>query len=291
MIRAVPPHAPAPSAPSRPQVEARRLLLDALVALGPARGAFVLGGGQAIEVRYGAPPFPLPPSPRCDGDLTLDPPSLGAGANPVARLRSAGLRTRGGPGHWVRADGRIAAFLRRRPRVRLDVLVPDEPWPARLGAHDPRIDGSASVMRPMVVTLLDAEERPVAALDPADARSVTARVAGPASLLLTKAHKLETRRLRAVARHRPLTSVPEKDVLDLVWVLVAADAGLERGLASLQADPRGVRVASESTGFLREHFVAPDGAFRRLAEHALAPHGALDLVARAADRAREAVDG
>jgi hypothetical protein len=288
VIRAVGPDAAAAPV-RRERVEARRLLLDALLALEPIRGAFVLGGGQAIDVRFGAPPFPLAPSRWWDGDLTMDAPAFDGSASPAERLRSAGLRLRGGPGHWARAEGRLAAFFGHRARVRLDVVLPDEPWPARLAASDPRRDGSASIMRPMVVTLLDAEDRLVGSLDPADDRAVRSRVAGPASLLLTKVHKLETRRKRAIARRRALASIPAKDVLDVVRLLTAADDDLERDVERIRRDPRGRVVARESLSFLRDGFVPRDGVFRRLATDALAAFGALDLVECAARRSARLV--
>jgi hypothetical protein len=53
-------------------VEARRVLLDALVALAPHRQAFVVAGAQAVYLRAGESELALAPY-ATDGDLALDP--------------------------------------------------------------------------------------------------------------------------------------------------------------------------------------------------------------------------
>lgn len=64
-------------------VLARRVLLDALVALGEHRGAAILAGAQAIYLRVGEGDLAVAPY-TTDGDLAIDPAILSA-APPLER--------------------------------------------------------------------------------------------------------------------------------------------------------------------------------------------------------------
>ena len=57
-------------------VLARRVLLDALEALGPHRDAIVLVGAQAVYLRVGEADLAVAPF-TTDGDLAIDPAILG----------------------------------------------------------------------------------------------------------------------------------------------------------------------------------------------------------------------
>lgn len=269
--------------PTAERIESRRLLLDALAALAPIAPAVVLGGGQAVDLQVPPTTLPVQLSTR-DGDLTLDVHAL-RGPSPVgAMLSAAGLRLTGGHGHWARATSRLRLLFARRWPVRVDVMVPGEVWPVAVAGPDPRDRGDASDMPPMVVTLLDDAPRTVAALDPADPRRPTVRVAGLASLLLTKLHKFETRRLRAEARGARAAPIPDKDVLDVVRILLAAPPALEADLARLRDDPRGAAVARTSLSVLRTCFGAPDQLGGRQAHALLTAHGVPHLAAEACAR-------
>ncbi|MBL9089484.1 MAG: hypothetical protein JNM10_20265, partial [Planctomycetia bacterium] len=258
--------------PTAERIESRRLLLDALAALAPIAPAVVLGGGQAVDLQVPASTLPVQLSTR-DGDLTLDVRAL-TGPSPVgAMLAAAGLRITGGHGHWARAASRLRLFLARRWPVRVDVMVPGGDWPVAVAGPDPRASGDASDMPPMVVTLLDDAPRVVGALDPADPRRPTVRVAGLASLLLTKLHKFETRRLRAEARGARAAPIHDKDVLDVVRIVLAAPPTLATDLARLRDDPRGAAVARTSLSVLRTCFGALDALGGRQAHAVLAAAG------------------
>lgn len=69
---------------------ARRVLLDALEALGPHRDALVLVGAQAVYLRVGEAEFAVAPF-TTDGDLAIDPAVL-ADIPPIEQaLLSAGF--------------------------------------------------------------------------------------------------------------------------------------------------------------------------------------------------------
>ena len=270
-------------------VEARRLLLDALEALAPIAPALVLGGGQAVDLRVPRSALPVLLSTR-DADLTLDVVALSRPAPVGALLRRAGLAPAKGTGHWARAGNRLLRYLARGMPIHVDVMVPDEAWPESVAGPDPRPQGDASTMPPMVVTLLDDSPLAVPSLEVpsregGDPRRPTVRVAGTASLLLTKVNKFEARRLRALARGRPFSTIPAKDVLDVVRLLVAGGDDLEHGVLRIRSHPRGARVAAESLAFLGAHFAREDGLGTSLARDALAAHRADSVLRESVRRA------
>jgi hypothetical protein len=128
-------------------------------------------------------------------------------------------------------------------------------------------------MPPMVLTVLDDAPASVASLDPSDLRRRTLRVAGAASLLLTKVHKFHTALLRAVARRRPLSRIPTKDVLDVLRLLIAPGDDVERGLERIRSSPRGSGVLREALGYLDRHFAHPEGLGWLLARDVLDSRG------------------
>jgi hypothetical protein len=101
---------------------ARRVLLDALGALGAHCKAVVLVGAQAIYLRVGAGDMAVAPF-TTDGDLALNPTVLGDEPILAEALRAAGFDLAIKPGTWSRAD------------VQIDLLVPSERWSRRRRDH------------------------------------------------------------------------------------------------------------------------------------------------------------
>lgn len=172
-------------------VLARRVLLDALEALGPHRNAVVLVGAQAVYLRVGDADLAVAPY-TTDGDLVIDPPRL-AEVPPLEQgLERAGFHALGGDkvGVWAAARGQSGA------EITIDLLVPATLAPgagrraARLRGHDAK---AARVTAGLEGTVVDADMIEVAALDPADTRSFPIRVAGPAALVTAKVYKIEDR--------------------------------------------------------------------------------------------------
>jgi hypothetical protein len=103
-------------------VMARRVLLDALQALGPHRKAIVLVGAQAVYLRVGEADLAVAPY-TTDGDLAIDPSVLGR-IPPLERaLMDAGF--------VPKAPGSVGIWITRRPtsknvetEVQIDLLVP-----------------------------------------------------------------------------------------------------------------------------------------------------------------------
>jgi hypothetical protein len=74
-------------------VEARRFLLDALIALAPHGRAFIVAGAQAVYLRTGATDFAIAPY-TTDSDLALNPLLLGDDPALEQAMTNAGFVTR-----------------------------------------------------------------------------------------------------------------------------------------------------------------------------------------------------
>lgn len=203
-------------------VEARRVLLDALEALGTQRDAVVLAGAQAVYLRTGPASLAIAEY-TTDGDLAVDPalltdtPLLGelmeAGGFELAKFQGSEE-----PGIW-QAPAEING---REVMVPVDLIVPAGVAPpggtrgARLGAHGKR---AARKSIGLEATLVDNEPMQIQALDPADRRVSRVRVAGIAALIVAKSHKLGDR----PEGHRD-DRLADKDASDVLRLLQTSDA-------------------------------------------------------------------
>lgn len=213
--------------PLDPQyVEARRVLLDALTALAPHGSAFVVAGAQAVYLRTGDADIAVAPY-TTDGDLALDPSQLGDNPDLEAAMTSAGF-------HLLLVDGHVEPGIWLAPAevggneffVPIDLIVPEGAATgtgrrgARLGTHGKR---AARRARGLEAALVDRSPMTIAALDPGDARSIEAEVAGAAALLVAKAHKLHDRLERG--REDRLEDKDAADVLRLMQTTSPTDVG------------------------------------------------------------------
>jgi hypothetical protein len=234
-----------PEIESRPEyLAARRVLLDALEALGPHEAAVVLAGAQAVYLRAGPRSLPIADF-TTDGDLAIDPRRLSE-VPPLGELMEAAgfelteLQGSPEPGIWqkeVAVDG--LSFT-----VPVDLIVPSEVAPpggtrgARLPGHGRR---AARKTTGLEATLVDNDVMSVAALEPEDRRSARLRVAGVAALLVAKTHKIADR--IDLGRTDRLEDKDASDVLRLMGA--GAPAVVAATLRTLLEDP----VAEESTRF------------------------------------------
>jgi hypothetical protein len=234
-------------------VEARRVLLDALTALAPQSAAVIVAGAQAVYLRTGATAIAVAPY-TTDGDLTLDPSLLVDVPALESVMRAAGFRLAidGGhvePGVWV-APANVAG---EPVLIPVDLIVPEGAASgggrrgARLGTH-----GKVAARRAvgLEAVLVDHSPMTVAALDPADARSLEVEVAGPAALLVAKAHKVHDR----VAGGKP-ERVDDKDAADafrLMQTTKPEDIGAT--LARLSQDSVAGPVTVDAVTYIGELF-------------------------------------
>lgn len=248
-------------------VVARRVLLDALDALGSHRDAVIVVGAHAVYMRVGEADLAVAPY-TTDGDLALDPASLGETPPIEQSLARAGFRPKTGDS--------VGVWITHRPtasnpstEVALDLLVPASVSPgrgrraARLPGHDFR---AARIVRGLDGVIVDADVMSVAALDPSDERRFDIRVAGPGGLLVAKAHKIQDR--SGTARST------DKDALDVLRLLRGtmtdelADR-MKRILGNDDARP----VAEQALELLEQQFASRAGEGIEMAVRAV---GVLD---------------
>lgn len=179
------------ASPDPEYVLARRVLLDALEALGDQRDAVVLVGAQAIYLHTGDADLAVAPY-TTDGDLALDPSRLMEDPKLAEAFREAGFSADAQRlGTWI-----MSRPLEGRPvEVKIDLMVPEAVGGAgrrgaRLGAHGNR---AARKARGLEATLVDRRRRKIEAMDDGDDRAFEVAVAGPAALLVAKLHKISER--------------------------------------------------------------------------------------------------
>lgn len=188
-------------------VDARRVLLDALVGLRPHLDAFVLIGAQAVYVRTvdrlpGYQPF------TTDADLVFDPARLADEPLLVDAMNAAGFLYSGRPGIW---HPTVSHTDRPDHIVPVDHIVPKQiaSTTGRRGARLPGGHGKTAAQKTPGVegTLVDNDLIEIGALDKDDTRFVSVAVAGPAALAAGQDEVLEERssrwRRRPRSEHRP----------------------------------------------------------------------------------------
>jgi hypothetical protein len=234
-------------------IAARRVLLDALGALGAHRKAVVLVGAQAIYLHVGAGDLSVAPF-TSDGDLALDPSVLDDEPILAEALRAAGFDLAVKPGTWSLTD------------VQIDLLVPSSLGgpgrrSARLGPHGTEVARKAKGLE---AALVDHAVIRLPALDDEDARSFEVAVAGLAALVVAKVHKLAERE-----------SNPErwaaKDGLDVLRILRAADPrSVGETLNELASNAIAGKVTREARGHFERLFATRTGHGAAMAVRATA---------------------
>jgi hypothetical protein len=148
--------------------------------------------------------------------------------------------------------------------VQIDLLVPASLGGrgrrgARFGAHGNEVARKASGLEAAVV---DHALHRIGALDPADVRAFDVAVAGVASLLIAKLHKIAERKDSAERRQ-------DKDGLDVVRLLRFADTDVMAGtLVKLARHPIAGAVSQEARAFLGDLFGDRDAPGAQMAARA-----------------------
>jgi hypothetical protein len=242
---------PGATSPDPEYVAARRVLLDALDALGAHRKSVVLVGAQAIYIHVGEGDLAVSPY-TTDGDLAIDPRELDDEPALAATLQAAGFHLAVRPGTWSMSD------------VQIDLLVPASLGGsgrrgARLGAHGNEVARKASGLEAAVV---DNAIHRIGALDPADVRSFDVAVAGVASLLIAKLHKIAERK-------DSVDRLKDKDGLDVLRLLRFAETEHLAGtLLKLTQHPIAGKVTQEARTFLDDLFGHRDAPGAQMAARA-----------------------
>jgi hypothetical protein len=215
-------------------VAARRVLLDALEALGVQSRAVIVAGAQAIYFRTGPDSLPITEF-TIDGDLAVDPRQLSdapliAELMEAADFRLAVLQGAKEPGIWEK----VTTIEGQDIKVPVDLIVPSAVAPpggtrgARLVPHGKRAARKASGLE---AALTDNDVIEIVSLEESDSRNAKIRVAGVAALLIAKAHKIADR----VASGRE-DRLDDKDATDVLRLMTSSDpAEIAKTLALLRA--------------------------------------------------------
>ncbi len=231
----------------RNYIDARETLLDAVEALEPHGDAAILVGAQAVYVHADDDSFPISPF-TYDADIALDPGLLRSSPAIVDAMGRAGFRLSDQPGLYRRDEG-----------AQVDLLVPEAVGgpgrrAARLGVHGNR---AAMKVRGIEGALVSHALRKISSLIPGADRSCILKVAGPAALLVAKAHKIGERLEGPDARRQE--QLP-KDAFDIYRLLRAVESTeLASEFELLQSHEISSRVASEARSTIQRLFGEPSG--------------------------------
>jgi hypothetical protein len=254
-------------------VMARRVLLDALDALGSHRDAIVLVGAQAVYLRVGEADLAVAPF-TTDGDLAIDPAVLAEIPPLEQALMGAGFfpKTKDSVGIWI-AKRQTSQGL--DAEVAVDLLVPASVSPAagrraaRLPGHDSR---AARIVKGLDGAIVDADVMHLAALDATDARGFDIRVAGPAALLVAKVHKISER--------QGTDRQSDKDALDVLRLLRGTETDeLASRYGRLLSDARSAGAAKTALALFEAQFAARAGNGVTMAIRSAGPLGDANEIA------------
>lgn len=244
-------------------VLARRVLLDALEALGSQRSALILVGAQAIYLHTGPAGLAIPEY-TTDADIGIDPQFLSDQPLLEEIFQAAGFSPAGtNVGSWL-AKRRLSG---REIDVMVDLLVPSAVGGpgrrgARLGTHGSKV---ARKVRGLEAALVDKSEKTISSLDSSDGRSYRVAVAGPAALLVSKLHKISD-------REGDQDRLTDKDALDVLRLLRSVPTEiLVHSFQRLQVDKMAGGVSREAVGLLEHFFSKPNSNGSQMAARAAAP--------------------
>jgi hypothetical protein len=260
-----------PGAPDPEYVLARRVLLDALQALGEQRSAVVLVGAQAIYLHTGDADLAVAPY-TTDGDVAIDPSRLRNDPKLAEALGGAGFYadTRH-VGTWIMSR----SLEGRAVEVKIDLMVPEAVGgPGRRGARlGPHGNRAARKARGLEATLVDQQRRTIEALEDEDERAFEVAVAGPAALLVAKLHKI-AERVDTPGRRE------DKDALDILRLLQAVPTEvIADGVRTLLGEEISADETEEALSFLRDLFSEPSRPGCQMAARAAVPLEPEDTIA------------
>jgi hypothetical protein len=245
-------------------IEARRVLLDALGALSQQLDAVVLVGAQAVYLRT-ADRLPAYQPFTTDADLVLDPSLLADRPALGDIMRNAGFVLTAEPGIWearFRREGFVDDVV-----VPVDLIVPMH-VAAGPGRRSARLGGehgkhSARKSEGLEGALVDHSPIRISAIDPTDGRVLVVNVAGEASLLVAKLHKLGDR----LEKPERLAAKDAGDVYRL-FDIVSPDEMATR-LVALLADERSAPATVKALDYGDVLFGAASSTGVRLGVEAL----------------------
>ncbi len=245
-------------------VDARRVLLDALVAIGSQIGAVTLIGAQAVYLRTHDRLADYQPY-TTDADLVLDPGQLTDLPTLGDAMRNAGFVLTDEPGIWEARFDRQGAD--EQIAVPVDLIVPQS-IASSVGRRSARLPGghgknTARKSTGVEGALVDRSPIEISSLDAGDSRRIVVDVAGEAALLVAKLHKLGDRLARP-DRLQP------KDAGDVYRLFDVVDPDEMAGrLQILLADDRSAATTQQAIAYGDVIFDGPNSVGVDLASRAL----------------------
>lgn len=239
-------------------VAARRVLLDALDALGPQCDSVVLVGAQAVYHHTG-PVEGTGVVMTTDGDLALDADLLTADPELAGALRDAGFTEGNQPGMWV-GDGGIRVDLMVAPHQS------NRAAGARAASLPPHHKHLARITAGLEPALVDNGVAEIAALDEADGRTAQLRVAGPAALLVAKLTKVRERQEQVTAGRANPARLVGKDAVDIYRLLLTVETGdLVKGFRLHRSGAEALSVSGAAVTYLvTQRAAGADGHLRSM---------------------------
>lgn len=226
-------------------IATRTALLDALEALRAHRDSLVVIGAQAVYLQTASVSVALAETTK-DSDLVIDPRELNDDPLLESALADAGFTydlQSSQPGAWLSPTG-----------IPVDLMIPEElaGGPGRRsGRIPPHSKKATRRARGLEAAVVDNRVMQIPSLDPDDGRDYRARVAGPAALLVAKAHKIGERLERRPSR------LEDKDAHDAYRILVDVPTEeLAVAFAMLCEHDVSATATNEAVGYLRTLFAA-----------------------------------
>lgn len=227
---------------------ARGALLDALEALRDHRDSVIVIGAQAIYLHTGAADIALAEFTK-DSDLALDVRSLADDPLIEDLMRKANFYLNPvskQPGAWLSPRG-----------IPVDLMVPEALAGAgsrRYGKIPPHADKATRRAVGLEAAIIDNMQMSISPLSAGDTRMYSAKVAGPAALLVAKLHKLGERQA-APGR------LMDKDAHDVYRLLVAVPTEeIAIVMRRLVTDEMAGPVTRQALAYLQDLFaIGPQG--------------------------------
>ncbi|MFD4403969.1 hypothetical protein ACFWPH_14545 [Nocardia sp. NPDC058499] len=228
----------------------RTVLLDALEALVEHRDVVIVVGAQAVYLHTGGIEVAIAEATK-DSDVAVDTRDLGGDPTINEAMENARFvldPTKCQPGAWLSPDG-----------IPVDIMVPEAiagGGKSRRSVHQPPHDKMAMRRaRGLEAAIVDNSEIVVRPLTEDDSRAISAKVAGPAALIVAKCHKIHER----VDGPNP-DRLKDKDAHDIYRILMAFEPEqLAPAFIRLLAEQISAQVTNEAVDILQNLFAAgPD---------------------------------
>ena len=209
------------------------------------RGSIIVIGAQAVYLRTSAAQVAIAEATK-DSDLAIDPRTLGDSPLIESAMIDGGFirdPDKNQPGAWLSAD-----------LIPVDLMIPERlAGPGSKSSRGARIPPhnkhAARRAKGLEAALVDNGPLEITSLDPKDDRRYEVFVAGPASLIVAKAHKIGERSQTSPDR------LVDKDAHDLYRILTAtATDELAATLQQLRKDDMASEVTEEAISFVKSLF-------------------------------------